>query len=91
MTKLALALIACGTALVPLLSSAPAHAQRTWVSNTGADSNPCSRLQPCLSFRGALLKTPVNGEINCVDAGTFMFGGPRRTSASPPICGLSRL
>ncbi len=76
MTKLALALIACGTALASVLSSAPAHAQptRTWVSSTGADGNTCSRSQPCLSFAGALVKTPVNGEINCVDAGTFMFG-----------------
>jgi hypothetical protein len=75
MTKLALALIACGTALVPLLSPAPTHAQgvRTWVSSTGSDANPCTRASPCQAFAGALPNTTINGEINCVDAG--FFGG----------------
>src|SRR5215207_6122369 len=76
MTKLALALIACGTALVPLLSPAPTHAQgfRTWVSSTGSDANPCTRASPCQTFAGALSNTTINGQINCVDAG--FFGGP---------------
>jgi hypothetical protein len=73
MTKLALALIACGTALVPVLSSAPAHAQlfRTWVASTGNNANPCTRASPCETFAGALPATAVNGEVNCVDAGNF--------------------
>jgi hypothetical protein len=74
MTRLALTLIACGTALVPLLSSAPAHAQlnaRSWVSSTGNNANPCCRALPCLTLDAALPNTAANGEINCVDAISF--------------------
>jgi hypothetical protein len=73
MTKFALALIACGTALVPILSAAPAEAQatRTWVSGVGDDFNPCSRTAPCKTFAGALSKTAVHGEIDCLDPGGF--------------------
>jgi hypothetical protein len=54
-------------------SPTPAHAQapRTWVSRTGNDGNPCSTTAPCRTFAGAIAKTLVNGEINCVDAGGF--------------------
>ncbi|HEY0328684.1 MAG TPA: right-handed parallel beta-helix repeat-containing protein [Rhodopseudomonas sp.] len=59
----ALALL-CG-----LLAAAPAQAQatRTWVSGVGDDANPCSRTAPCKTFAGAISKTAVNGEINCID------------------------
>lgn len=58
---------------LPLLASAPAHAQasRTWVSGVGDDANPCSRTAPCKTFAGAISKTAVNGEINCMDPGGF--------------------
>lgn len=51
----------------------PAHAQatRTWVSGTGSDANSCSRTAPCLTFAGALAKTAINGEINCIDPGGY--------------------
>src|SRR5262245_6916804 len=51
----------------------PAHAQatRTWVSGVGDDANPCSRTAPCKTFAGAISKTAVNGEINCLDPGGF--------------------
>ena len=76
MTKLPLALIACGTALVALLPSAPAHAQimRTWVASFGNNGNPCTRASPCATFSAALANTAVNGEINCVDNSVFAFG-----------------
>jgi Right handed beta helix region len=76
MTKLILALIACGTALVALLSSAPARAQvqRTWVASFGSNANPCTRASPCATFSTALANTAVNGEINCIDTGVFGFG-----------------
>jgi Right handed beta helix region len=76
MTRLILALTACGTALVPFLSLAPAHAQsvRTWVASNGNNANPCTRALPCASFVGALPNTALNGEINCVDAGVFGLG-----------------
>jgi len=58
---------------VPLLTAVSAHAQatRTWVSGVGDDANPCSRTAPCKTFPGAISKTAVNGEINCLDPGGF--------------------
>jgi hypothetical protein len=55
------------------LGAATAHASslRTWVSNAGSDSNPCSVTQPCLTFAGALANTSSGGEINCLNAGGF--------------------
>jgi hypothetical protein len=51
------------------LASAPALAQATriWASGVGDDANPCSRTAPCKTFAGAISKTAVNGEINCLD------------------------
>jgi hypothetical protein len=68
-TSLALA----STSLALLLQAAPAQAQasRTWVSGVGDDANPCSRTAPCKTFAGAISKTTVNGEINCLDPGGF--------------------
>jgi hypothetical protein len=48
-------------------SMAQAQATRTWVSGVGDDVNPCSRTAPCKTFAGAISKTAVNGEINCLD------------------------
>jgi hypothetical protein len=73
MKKHALPLILLGTVLVPLLHAAPAYAQatRTWVSGVGDDANPCSRTAPCKTFAGAISKTAVAGEIDCLDPGGF--------------------
>jgi hypothetical protein len=72
MRRIALLAIITGFFL-PLLASAPAHAQatRTWVSGVGDDANPCSRTAPCKTFAGAISKTAVGGEINCLDPGGF--------------------
>ena len=53
--------------------AAPAAAQatRTWVSGVGDDVNPCSRTAPCKTFAGAIGKTAIGGEINCLDPGGF--------------------
>src|SRR5438445_6659140 len=69
------------TSLIALLGAAclltanadPARAQatRTWVSGVGDDVNPCSRTAPCKTFAGAISKTAVNGEIDCLDPGGF--------------------
>jgi hypothetical protein len=70
-TSMTLALAAASLAL---LQAAPAHAQasRTWVSGgAGDDANPCSRTAPCKTFAGAISKTAINGEINCLDPGGF--------------------
>jgi hypothetical protein len=62
-----------GTTLALLALSAPAHAQatRTWVSGVGDDLNPCSRTAPCKTFAGAISKTFINGEIDCLDPGGY--------------------
>ena len=62
-----------GTALAISVAAVPAHAQatRTWVSGVGDDANPCSRTAPCKTFAGAISKTAINGEINCLDPGGF--------------------
>ncbi|GLR88000.1 right-handed parallel beta-helix repeat-containing protein [Bradyrhizobium iriomotense] len=72
MRRVGLLALAIGI-LVPLLASAPAHAQatRTWVSGVGDDANPCSRTAPCKTFAGAISKTAAAGEINCLDPGGF--------------------
>ena len=56
-----------------LVSSSISNAQatRTWVSGVGDDVKPCSRTAPCKTFAGAISKTAVNGEINCLDPGGF--------------------
>src|ERR1700704_924151 len=58
-------------ALVLLPASAHAQATRTWVSGVGDDANPCSRTAPCKTFAGAISKTAVGGEIDCLDEGEF--------------------
>ncbi|MBR0713030.1 hypothetical protein [Bradyrhizobium liaoningense] len=72
MRRIALLAVAVGLFL-PILASAPAHAQatRTWVSGVGDDANPCSRTAPCKTFAGAISKTAPAGEINCLDPGGF--------------------
>jgi len=73
MQKLMPLTVFMGLALASLLSATPAHAQatRTWVSGVGDDVNPCSRSAPCKTFAGAIFRTAVGGEINCLDAGGF--------------------
>jgi Right handed beta helix region len=62
-----------GASLIALMhvTSANAQATRTWVSGVGDDVNPCSRTAPCKTFAGAISKTAINGEINCLDPGGF--------------------
>lgn len=69
MRGISLSLGIVGTVLICLMSAMPAHAQasRTWVSGLGDDVNPCSRTAPCKTFAGAISKTALNGEINCLD------------------------
>jgi Right handed beta helix region len=58
-------------ALIGSMGTAQAQATRTWVSGVGDDVNPCSRTAPCKTFAGAISKTAINGEINCLDPGGF--------------------
>ena len=72
MRRLTLALAIVGLAVL-VFNAAPAQAQatRTFVSGVGDDVNPCSRTAPCKTFAGAISKTAINGEINCLDPGGF--------------------
>jgi hypothetical protein len=65
--KLTLKLSALFVFVFAFASLAQAQATRTWVSGVGDDVNPCSRTAPCKTFAGAISKTAVNGEINCLD------------------------
>jgi hypothetical protein len=63
--------IAATSFLLLAAAQAQAQATRTWVSGVGDDANPCSRTAPCKTFAGAISKTALNGEINCLDPGGF--------------------
>src|SRR5438132_2856778 len=73
MAKFAMAASMLAATFALFLPTAPAQAQatRTWVSGVGDDANPCSRTAPCKTFAGAISKTAVAGEINCLDPGGF--------------------
>jgi hypothetical protein len=61
------------TALVITLASSGAYAasNRTFVSGTGSDSNPCSLGAPCRSFAFALTQTSAGGEIAVLDTAGY--------------------
>jgi hypothetical protein len=46
-------------------------AQRTFVSSTGVDTNPCSIVAPCRSFATALAHTDADGEIIVLDSAGY--------------------
>jgi hypothetical protein len=72
MNKLRFTLTALAVMAFSLVVFSAAQAQsRTWVSGVGDDLNPCSRTAPCKTFSGAISKTAVHGEINCLDPGAF--------------------
>jgi hypothetical protein len=57
--------------VMAMATASYAQASRTWVSGVGDDANPCSRTAPCKTFAGAISKTAVNGEIDCIDPAGF--------------------
>ena len=73
MTSVARALTLLATLVLLILPMAPAQAQvnRSWVSNSGSDANPCFLASPCASFQVAHDNTNPHGEINCLDPGNF--------------------
>ena len=64
-------ILAIAIFMLAVASMAQAQATRTWVSGVGDDVNPCSRTAPCKTFAGAISKTFINGEIDCLDEGGF--------------------
>lgn len=72
MKKLRFTLTALAVMTFSLVVFSSTQAQvRTWVSGVGDDLNPCSRTAPCKTFAGAISKTGVHGEINCLDPGAY--------------------
>ena len=71
MTRFTLKAFAFLALTLAFATAAQAQATRTWVSGVGDDVNPCSRTAPCKTFAGAISKTAVNGEIDCLDPGGF--------------------
>lgn len=69
--RLTIKLLVITIFMMAFASMAQAQATRTWVSGVGDDINPCSRTAPCKTFSGAIVKTAINGEINCLDNGPF--------------------
>jgi hypothetical protein len=78
------ALIGAGYLLMLNADPAAAQATRTWVSGVGDDVNPCSRTAPCKTFAGAISKTAIAGEINCLDSAGF--GGVTITKSITISC-----
>jgi Right handed beta helix region len=56
-----------------LFAAVPAWAQNdlSWVSRSGLDANPCTIINPCLTFAGAYNKTNSSGIIKALDAGEY--------------------
>jgi hypothetical protein len=69
--RITVKLLIIATFLLAFASITRAQATRTWVSGVGDDANPCSRTAPCKTFAGAISKTFINGEIDCLDEGGF--------------------
>ena len=58
-------------AIVLVVSSRSAAANRTWVAPSGDDNNACTNANPCRTFAGALAKTNAGGEIVVKESGNF--------------------
>src|SRR5262245_17075337 len=57
--------------LLAVAGQAHAQANRTFVSGSGNDANPCSLPAPCRSFAGAITKTNAGGEIVVLDSAGY--------------------
>ena len=67
MKKLALACVMCLFALT-------AFGQRTFVSGTGSDLNPCSVSQPCRTLQQAINAVSAGGEVVVLDSAGYGTG-----------------
>lgn len=52
-------------------AAAAAAIQRTFVSTSGNDANPCTRTDPCRNFQAALENTLAGGEVVALDSGGY--------------------
>jgi len=72
LTAVVLAASVASAMLVSGSQAAPAAAiQRTFVSTSGSDANPCTRTAPCRNFQAALANTLRGGEVVALDSGGY--------------------
>jgi hypothetical protein len=70
--KLMTVLCAWLCAMAFVAAPAAAASAHTWVSTGGADTGDCgSPSSPCASLQGAYSNTATNGEINCLNSGSY--------------------
>jgi hypothetical protein len=69
-------LCACLCAVAFAVAAGPAQATnpRSWVSNSGMDSNTCTLAFPCATFARAIMETTAGGEVDCLTPGDFGSG-----------------
>ena len=70
-SRILLAALATFLSLGLSATRAGAQATRTYVSQSGDDTQNCTRTAPCKTFAGTISKTATGGEINCLDAGGY--------------------
>jgi len=65
--------VAASAALLLLISDSAQveAAQRTFVSTSGSDANPCSLVAPCRSFQVAVDAVAAGGEVIALDSGGY--------------------
>jgi hypothetical protein len=66
-----LARVALAACALLAATAASAAAQRTFVSRTGIDSNPCSITLPCRAFAAAIAQTLPGGEVVVLDSAGY--------------------
>jgi hypothetical protein len=85
MTRIALPLTLLTATLALALPAQAAGLTRTYVSQAGSDSNPCTSTQPCRHFANAYAGTAANGIITALDPGGY---GPITVTTALTINGL---
>lgn len=65
------ALLLAMVVALPTLAPCGHAAQRTFVSSTGSNANPCSIAAPCRGFAAALTHTDPDGEIIVLDSAGY--------------------
>jgi len=81
-------LVLAAAVIVPGSNAAPraaaAQIQRTFVSTSGSDANPCTRAAPCRNFTAAIANTLAGGEVVALDSGGY---GPFAVTKALTVAG----
>jgi hypothetical protein len=71
MTRMVLPLAFLTTTLALSLPATAANLTRTFVSSAGDDANPCTTIQPCVTFAHAYAVTAAGGTVAALDPGKY--------------------